>query len=265
MRLLLKGCFTCWFMMFSFYSLTPENTEFVNALEDFKYSIEDMDLTAGVEGVFDTEVVYTKEYAFDTVGYTTARLNVRENPSMDSEVIEILEFNTEIKYDDYDEEWAVIKHNDVNGYVSKKYISDEPANYTSYNIPSNSGFKSYMPYNAITNKSSKQYKLQQRAYTGKYGIRMVDGRYCVALGTYFKKEIGTYFDLVLKNGKVIKCVLGDIKSSAHTYEDNITSFNGCVSEFIVDTEHLNKAAKASGDISSCNSSWDSPVVKINIY
>ena len=264
MRLLLKSCFAWWFMMFSFYSLTPKNTEFVNALEGFKYNIEDINCTAGVEDIFDIEV-YIKEYSFDSVGYTTSRLNVREKPSMDSDVIEILEFNTEIKYDSYNEDWAVIKHNDTNCYISKKYISDEPINYTSYNIPSNSGFKSYMSYKAITNKSSKQYKLQQRAYTGNYGIRMVDDRYCVVLGSYFNKEVGTYFDLILKNGTVIKCVLGDIKSSVHTYEDNITSFNGCVSEFIVDTEHLNEAAKTSGDISSCNSVWYSPVVKINIY
>ena len=132
-------------------------------------------------------------------------------------------------------------------------------------VPNNNGFKSYMSYKAITNKNSKQYELQQRAYTGNYGIRMVDDRYCVVLGSFFQKEIGTYFDLVLENGTIIKCILSDVKSSAHTNEDNITSLNGCISEFIIDSEYLIKDAKTSGDISNCNENWNSPVVKINFY
>lgn len=132
-------------------------------------------------------------------------------------------------------------------------------------VPNNNGFKSYMSYKAITNKNSKQYELQQRAYTSNYGIRMVDDRYCVVLGSFFQKEIGTYFDLVLENGTIIKCILSDVKSSAHTNEDNITSLNGCISEFIIDSEYLIKDAKTSGDISNCNENWNSPVVKINFY
>ena len=147
----------------------------------------------------------------------------------------------------------------------KHYISDKPIKYTSYNVPDNSGFKSYMSYKAITSKNSKQYKLQQKAYTGNYGIRMVDDRYCVVLGSYFKKEIGTRFDLVLENGTIIKCILSDIKSSIHTKEDNITSFNGCVSEFVVDSNYLPNSAKVLGDMSHCNDRWNSSIVKINFY
>ena len=124
-------------------------------------------------------------------------------------------------------------------------------------VPNNNGFKSYMSYKAITNKNSKQYELQQKAYTGKYGIRMVDNRYCVVLGSFFQKEIGTYFDLVLENGTIIKCILSDVKSSTYTMEDNITSLNGCILEFIIDSDYLVEAAKTSGDISNCNDRWKS--------
>lgn len=254
---------TC-LLLLVFYSLVPSDSEIVNARENFKYNIEDINCTAGVEEVFNIEV-FIKEYSFDLTGYTTAKLNIRDKPSLDSNIIETLPFNTEIQYDNYNEDWAIISYNNVNCYISKKYISDNPAVYTSYKMPKNSGFKSYMSYKSITNKNSKQYKLQKRAYTGKYGIRMVDDRYCVVLGSYFDKEVGSYFDLILKNGTVIKCILGDVKSSVHTYEDNITSFNGCVSEFIVDSEHLKKTVKLSGDISNCNSKWNSPVKKIYFY
>ena len=56
--------------------------------------------------------------------------------------------------------------------------------YTTKAVPSNNSFKAYMSYTAITNTSSPQYKLQQQAYTGNYGIRMVDDRYCIAVGSY---------------------------------------------------------------------------------
>ena len=264
MKLLLKSYFIYYLLCLYFYFLVQTDMSFVNAGEDFKYSIEDFNVTAGVEDVFNIET-FTKEYSFDLIGYTTTNLNIREKPSLDSNVVKILPFNTEIQYDIYNEDWLVVNYNNNNCYISKKYISNEPIDYTSYNIPNNSGFKSYMSYKAITNKNSEQYKLQQKAHTGNYGIRMVGDRYCAVLGTYFQKEIGTYFDLVLKNGTVIKCILSDIKSNEHTKNDNITSLNGCVSEFIVDSDHLIEIAKTSGDISSCNNKWNSPVVKIKFY
>ena len=252
------------FLFCVFCSLAPCGSEFSRAQERTEQSIEDIGFSAGVEKVFDIEIP-KKDFTYDLTGYTTAKLNIREEPSVFSEIIHTIPFNVKIKYENYNEDWATIKYKGRSCYISKKYISDKKATYSSYNVPSNTGFKSYMPYKAITNETSKQYKLQQRAYTGDYGIRMIDGRYCVVLGSYFTKEIGTYFDLILENGTVIECILGDIKSSVHTKEDNITSFNGCVSEFIVDTNHLAENAKTSGDISNCNSEWDSPVIKINFY
>ena len=61
-------------------------------------------------------------------------------------------------------------------------------NYTSIKIKS-SGFKCYTRYTAITRKSSLQYKIQKEyAYTGDFGIRMVDGRFCIAVGTAVTSE-----------------------------------------------------------------------------
>ena len=257
------------FLCFCFFSKL-----FTVAKEDSEQDI-DISYTAGVETVLNIEIpIKTPEEkpiekpaepTFDYIGYTTARVNIREEPSTESNVMNTLPFNIEIQYAEYNEEWVLINYENKYCYVYKKYIADSPASYTSYDISNSSGFKSYMSYKAITNKVSKQYKLQQRAYTGDYGIRMVDDRYCTAIGSYFQKEVGTYFDLVLENGTVIKCILGDIKSEKHTYEDNITSFNGCVSEFIVDSNHLIEEAKITGDMSKCNNNWNSPVVKINFY
>ena len=144
---------------------------------------------------------------------------------------------------------------------------ENDCSYQEYTIPSNSGFKSYMSYLAITSKSSPQYKLQnQFAYTGQYGIRQVDGRFCVAIGTFSNATVGTYVDLVLENGIVIPCIVGDFKANVHTDSSNIiTVHNGCVSEFLVDTSSLHTTAKKMGNISYCESGWNSPVKSIRVY
>lgn len=146
--------------------------------------------------------------------------------------------------------------------LTVKYVS-----YETYDAPKNSGFKSFMDYRVITNTDSKQYKLQQcYSKTGEYGIRMADSRYIVAIGTYFTPDIGQYFDIILENGTVIPCILGDQKADADTDSDNIiTKHNGCMSEFIVDSDALNKDVKFHGDMSYCLKDWDSPIKTIKVY
>lgn len=151
---------------------------------------------------------------------------------------------------------------DENVDLTAKYVSHE-----TYDAPENSGFKSFMDYRTITNTESHQYKLQQHyAYTGEHGIRMADSRYIVAIGTYFTPDIGQYFDIILENGTIIPCILGDQKADADTDSNNIiTKHNGCMSEFIVDSDALNKDVKFYGDMSYCLKDWDSPIKTIKVY
>ena len=199
-------------------------------------------------------------------GWTTTTLNVREEPNTDSNILDTLPFNTYIKYYEYNDEWAEIAFDDGQAYISRDYVSDEECEFVMYDIPKTRGFKSYMPYTAITNKKSKQYKLQQIASTGAYGIRVVDSRYLVAIGTAFNAEVGTYIDLILEDGFVIPCIVGDVKSPRHTDSSNmITMHNGCVSEFIINSKALHKSIKKSGDVSSCNENWNGCVRAIVVY
>lgn len=123
------------------------------------------------------------------------------------------------------------------------------ASFTTKAVPPENGFKSYMSYRAITNTASDQYKLQQIAETGNYGIRTVEGRYCVALGTYYSTKIGTKFDLIMENGHTIHCVLADSKADIHTDSTNRMSSNGCISEFVVDMNSLDGTCRKMGDMS----------------
>ena len=203
-----------------------------------------------------------------SLGYVKGdNLNVRKEPNTDSEILDVIPFNKKIKYSNYNKDWLKIKYNKKIAYVYKKYISKKKIEYTDCSVPNYSGFKSWMDYHKITMNGSEQKILQENyAYTGQYGIRQIDGRYCVAIGSYFTTEIGTYFDLILENGEVIPCILADRKDNSDTDSDNIfTSDNGCATEFVVDEEALKYSALNNGDISSCCEEWDSPVETIKIY
>ena len=202
------------------------------------------------------------------IRYTKTQLNIRKEPNTDSDVLGVLNFNEKVKVKKYNKEWFILlKKNKEYGYVYKKYLRKNPIDYDVYYIPEYSGYKSFMGYSKITDTSSPQWLLQEEyAYTGDYGIRMINGRFCVAIGFAFNPKIGQYFDLILENGTVIPCIISDEKNPYDTDEDNIfTSDNGCCTEFVVDTDVLNSRASIMGDISYCDENWMSPVEKIKIY
>ena len=88
------------FLCFCFFSKL-----FTVAKED---SDIDISYTAGVETVLNIEIpIKTPEEkpiekpvepTFDYIGYTTARVNIREEPSTDSNIMNTLPFNIEIQY-----------------------------------------------------------------------------------------------------------------------------------------------------------------------
>lgn len=199
-------------------------------------------------------------------GWTTTNVNVRKSPSVNATVLTTYDFNTQIQYTEYDSKRVEIEYDGSVAYMAKKFISDTKCEYNEISVPSHSDFKSYMGYDAIASKSSPQYKIQhQYAYTGEYGIRQVDGRFCVALGSYFGVSIGQYFDLVLENGTIIPCIMGDAKADRDTDSQNIFSRNGCCSEFIVDRGALIRSAKRAGSISAACDEWNSQVIAVRVY
>ena len=125
-----------------------------------------------------------------------------------------------------------------------------------YAVPSYSGNKSYESYKVI--RRGKAGVLQTMATTNEDGFRVVNGRYMIAVGTYFGARRGQYLDLTLANGTVIPCVVGDMKAAS------IFSANGCCSEFIVDTELIRNVV-SSGDVSDYRSEWNSPVATVTVY
>lgn len=223
-------------------------------------------LTAGVSKVLNSITQSNEHVEYKTMYVSGTKVNVRNQPSIDSDIITYFYYNDEISVSEsHVEDWYVVLFGNEIGYINKNFVSSEKHNYILYDVPYAKN-KTWMSYTTITSRNSKQYKLQELAHTGKYGIRVVDERYCVALGSHFGCEIGQYFDLILANGTVIPCIMGDQKDDRHTDSTNIITVNSnCLSEFIVDRKALDSNAKRDGDMSSVSDEWNSHVVTIKVY
>lgn len=235
-------------------------------------------LTAGVSNELNSIAKSKDKIEYKTMYVTGNNVNIRKQPSTESKIIGHVHYNKKILVSkSHDNDWYVVSYKDSIGYINKKYVSKQKCDYKIFDVPYAEN-KTWMPYAikkkidgkyqiiSIFAKSSKQYKLQQIAYTGKYGIRMIEERYYVALGSHFGCEIGQHFDLVLANGTVIPCIMADQKANKHTDSVNIITVDtNCLSEFIVDRHSLKYEAVRDGDVSSCCDEWDSPVVQIKVY
>ena len=196
--------------------------------------------------------------------YATTNVYIRADKNKKSKKLGLLIEGSSILRLGTTNGWSKVLYKNKTSYIKSDYLTIKQP-YVSMSTPSNNSFKSYMPYTAITNKSSQQYKLQQIAYTGSHGIRMVNGRYCLAVGSYYTTKIGKYIDLVLANGTIIKCILADCKANAHTDSTHRQNPNGSITEFIVDSKKLHKKAKQMGDISYCNEKWHGEIAEIRVY
>lgn len=147
--------------------------------------------------------------------------------------------------------------------------------YTMKSLPSSpyyTGTKKYERYTAISSVSSRQYQIcrSDKTTTNSEGFRIVDNRYLFACGTGITGTVGTYVDVILDNGTVIPCIVGDIKADVHTdaatgHVYTSVNNNWCCSEFIVDGDRLNAKVKSMSDCSYLTESWRSPVVKMKVY
>ena len=113
-------------------------------------------------------------------------------------------------------------------------------------------FKSWMDWRAITYRNSRQWRMQQVAYTCDDGFRRVDGLYMIALGTYFLYHgVGDVFDVALSSGVTFRAVVGDVKDDRHTDPTNrFHRSDGSVVEFIVDRQVMCSSVLSTGSIAS---------------
>lgn len=138
--------------------------------------------------------------------------------------------------------------------------------YTPMNVPNiNSSWKTWMDWNAITNKSSAQYKLGiEWGWTDSQGFRRVNGErdlgitddyYMIALGPYYGTTMGTKYRFTTDTGKVFYGILADGKGYG---EYNATGQYGMANkdivECLVEDTCLNRLVKQMG-----NANWYEPL------
>lgn len=198
-------------------------------------------------------------------GYVTTYINVRSSPDIADNIVGNLDLNYKVEYLAYNESWAEIEYDEGSVcYISREYIQPEPVSYKSISVD-NDVRKSFMDYTAITAKGSQAYRLQHSyGTTSDSGVRVVRGRYCIALGSYYTHNVGQYVDLVLEDGTVIPCIIGDCKADCDTTDNHSVGGDGSVAEFIVSTSSLSKEVKTSGDCSDIPG-WSGKIVEVRVY
>lgn len=233
---------------------------------DYKHEKENNEQIMAVNTIKLEEVVEKNEPE-EIVEYismwTIENTNIKKEPSVDSETVGKYNWNEEAVVTYVNDDWAKIQ--DTECYIERKFLCEYQVGHNDYDVPNNSGMKSYMDYRTITSVESNQYKLQQIASTDESGIRKVNDRYCIAVGSYYSTTIGQYIDVELENGEVIHGILADCKDDKHTDSKNqIHAIDGSVVEFVVDTNSLGAITMKMGDISYINN-WNSKVINIRIY
>ena len=150
---------------------------------------------------------------------------------------------------------SVVTSKKSNKKVTKKSTYSKAKKATtllSMGLPSVSGkTKTYAFYTAVTARSSPQYKLlhSDDCYTDEEtGIRMVDGCYCVALGSYYGTKIGTKYRITFSTGTKIDVILCDQKADRHTDSNHQYAVNNSdIVEFYVERAKMPRAIRNRGN------------------
>ena len=248
--------------------ITDEDIQPINLEYEYiapESAAEDISSLTGYEEISDPWELYN----FDIRGFidVNTQLNVRSEPNTDSDIITTLYWMDPVQYSKVNEDWAIIwLDSGEAGYIARKYIVDEEVTYSKTYEVSGDKAKTYMDYRTITSRSSKQYRLQLRATTDQEtGLRILRDRYMVALGSYFNCKVGQFVDIVLSDGEILKCIVGDAKQDIHTDANNLHGLSGDTAEFIVDEKVLKANTSVNGNISYVSDTFDGKVVEVRVY
>ena len=160
--------------------------------------------------------------------------------------------------------------------LAEAEAAQEAVEKTEYTIPSSfvnpetGNTVSYKGGKTIERSSKITYgeagEINRLASPDQDGFMMLDDRYLIAVGSRFDTEPGQYMDLVLENGVVIPCIMGDLKADQDTDSTNTFTYHSrCCSEFIIDKNTIRSDIYKRGNASLKMSMWDSPVVSIIVY
>lgn len=200
------------------------------------------------------------------IDITVQRMAVSNSAIVTAEPVETTSASSILLAENYDSEEDMPK---VTVSTPTPPPTPEPPSKT-YKAPKHSGFKSWLPHKKENGSNmfaswSAQYRLQEKSVNSPNGLRKYKGRYLIALGSYYTKTIGTYVDLIMEDGTVIKCILGDQKANKDTDSKNQIHNDGSLVEFLVDRSAIPYKVKYHGDTSYVDKSFNQKVTYIKVY
>lgn len=212
-------------------------------------------------------------------GYvSTGILNIRKFSNKDSDKIGEIYFGEKVTYylgntNSYpnEEGFVPIKYGKEIGYINTEFLQDDDPikdGVIRYAVQQDkAGRKSMESYTSITCTTSRQYYLQTIATSDpKTGIRMINGRYLIGVGSYYTHNIGQYVDVILENGEIIPCIIGDAKQDIHTYANCSIGLDGGAVEFIADFGYTPSICYGWGSMSyNPYADWYSSVKALVLY
>lgn len=203
--------------------------------------------------------------------YAKTTINIRGEPNTKSSILGCVYWNDPVKIiKKVNRNWYKIQYKRKIGYLSSKYLKNKKSHYTIFTCPTPGTFKSYEDADCITNSNSiAQGELKDYYHLDfDSGVWMIGNRYCVAVGSYYTKDIGTKIDFILSyEGKqhVLKCIVADSKSDNDTINKHRIHSDGSVVEFIVKTKYLSNSTKITGNVSCTGKKFKGKILKIKVY
>ena len=251
-----------------------EDTYSYNNYESVDYSKESEQNEVKTETLYFKKDISEPKYKTKKM-YATTNVHIRSKPSIKSKSLGVLNFGKKINHiEKMENKWSKVIYKDKICYIYSKYLSlkkpkkPKLPKYVEYSVPKNNSFKSYESGNCITrNKKIPQGKLHSQYVTDyNTGIYTVNGRYCIALGSYYSTKVGTNIDLVMQNGSVVQCILADCKADKDTDKINRQhNIDGSVVEFVVNIGALPRMVKIMGDLSYASKQLKGEIKSIRVY
>jgi len=116
------------------------------------------------------------------------------------------------------------------------------------NVGKDTGFRCFEYSNAITNTTSKQWKIVHEAEVGEYGFLYHSEYPLAAIGHGWGYVIGDIVEITTDQS-TYTIVVGDYKAYKDTDSTHKISYrSGCVCEFIVSKEHLDSRIRRAGNV-----------------
>lgn len=203
--------------------------------------------------------------------YAKTTVNIRDKPSKKGNIIGQIYWNDKIKIlKRINKNWYLISYKKKKRYAYSKYLRKNKSKYKAYSSPSTKTFKSYEDADCITNnRALAQGRLKKKYHLDcQSGVWMVGDRYCIAIGSYYTKNIGVKIDLVLShNGRkhILKCITADSKADKDTVNQHRIHKDGSVAEFVVSTSHLSQKVRQMGDVSHAGNKFMGKIKQIRVY